>query len=57
VIVAIPRAMPSREVLDLAGLVLSAQEHQELQQRFESGQSAELDVRPPTSHDSARPRK
>ena len=57
VIVAIPRAMPSREVLDLASLVLSAQEHQELQRRFECGPPAEAGVRASAGRDSDRSRR
>jgi hypothetical protein len=40
VIGAIPQAMPCGEVLDLAGLVHSAQEHQELRHRIAPAQPA-----------------
>jgi len=53
-IVAIPRAMPSREVLDLASLVLSAQEHQELQRRFAPGQSVDSGARASAGRKSGR---
>lgn len=56
VVVAIPTSMPGHEVLDLARLVLSAQEHQELRTKIDPAQPPEPGLRSAHQHGSPRPR-